>query len=139
MESNVLGQILTVGRRETEDELADSQGGLIAESGSTPLTAFEHPEIEIWGDDQIFEFTTKIRDKVVRCFWSDKGVSGDEELLNRIHQALPDRRWTQDPIAVAHAVSSVVIYPVHIAVLPNPEPAEPEKLPSTKKSLTSVE
>ena len=128
MESNVLGQILTVGRRETEDELADSQGGLIAESGSAPLTAFEHPEIEIWGDDQIFEFTTKIRDKVVRCFWSDKGVSGDE-----------DRRWTQDPIAVAHAVSSVVIYPVHIAVLPNPEPAEPEKLPSTKKSLTSVE
>ncbi len=81
-----------------------------------PLSLIESPEIQVWGDDQVFEFTTRIRDREARCFWANGSVSGDDELIERIGRAFPTNEWTLDPIAVAHAVSQVVIYPVHIAV-----------------------
>ena len=130
MESTALGSILTIGLREAEDELLEVEGTSGSEAKQRLLNAIETPELEIWDEEQVFEFTTRIRDKEVRCFWSDGAVSGDEELLTRIDHVLPDSRWTRDPIAVAHAVSSVVIYPVNISVRPHPTAVDPLKLPS---------
>lgn len=116
MVTEILSTEATLNYSRTRQESWLEEGALRPPTAPRPLSLVESPEIQVWGDDEVFEFTTRIRDREARCFWANGIVSGDEELIERISRALPTTEWTLDPIAVAHAVSQVVIYPVNIAV-----------------------
>jgi hypothetical protein len=116
MVAEVLSNEATLDLSETPHEDGPGQGAREPAPMPSPLGLIESPELQVWGGDQVFEFTTRIRDREARCFWANGSVSGDDELIERIGRAFPTTEWTLDPIAVAHAISQVVIYPVHIAV-----------------------
>ena len=116
MVAEILSTQATLNYSRARQESWSEEGALRPPPASRLLSLVQTPEMQVWGDDEVFEFTTRIRDREARCFWANGIVSGDDELIERISRALPTTEWTLDPIAVAHAVSQVVIYPVNIAV-----------------------
>ena len=116
MVAEVLSNEATLDISGTPQESEPGEGARESAPVLRPPSLIESPELQVWGDDQVFEFTTRIREREARCFWANGSVSGDDELIERIGRAFPTAEWTLDPIAVAHAISLVVIYPVHSAV-----------------------
>jgi hypothetical protein len=116
MVAEIISTEATLDYSRARQESWSGEGALQPPVAPRPLSLLQSPELQVWEDDQVFEFTTRIRDREASCFWANGSVSGDEELIERIGRAFPTTQWTLDPIAVAHAISQVVIYPVHIAV-----------------------
>lgn len=68
-------------------------------------------------DDEV-EFTTRIRDRVVRCSWTNGRLSGDEELLRRIERSGRRPEELADAVEAMQAVVAAVAHRVTVTLQP---------------------
>jgi hypothetical protein len=87
------------------------------DSAATATTTMTPPTADDVAEHAAVEFTTTIRGRSVTCRWEAGGLSGDQELLDRLARVPLRDGWNDDPCAVASAIGAAVAHPVTIRLL----------------------